>query len=168
MTTTTEKVGPPPEKATRAEAIAWLNAKHREMRGEEQCEDSDNYQRKIMLKYPRLVAHLICQSLGYFCPRSAANAIHHYRDAQPFWCEWYAHMADCRLKNWDWRVQNGYETKPKPTDGAALVVEVGRETLLAAFKQRHGHTGYMAEYLQGRIVVLRELNGNGPKFASWF
>lgn len=30
---------------------------------------------KIMKKYPRIVAHLITESLGYFTPKSAANAI---------------------------------------------------------------------------------------------
>ncbi len=31
-----------------------------------------------MQRYPRLVGHMICESLGYFTPESAANALASY------------------------------------------------------------------------------------------
>lgn len=56
-------------------------------------------QEEVLQRFPRLVAHLICESLGYFTPLSAANALLHYRENQPFWCEWYIHIAGLRSAN---------------------------------------------------------------------
>jgi hypothetical protein len=52
--------------------------------------------------------------------------------------------------------------------GDNLVAQVGKDTLLLSYKARHGHHGYMAEYLQARAVILQSLAGNDPLFASWF
>lgn len=103
---------------------------------------------EIVARYPRLVAHLICESLGYFTPRAAANALLHLKRGRPFFCEWYTHLA------------GGFDE--------ARVLEVGRQVLEVAIRGRHRHHGYMADYDQARRVVAAELGGHGPIFASWF
>jgi len=113
-------------------------------------------QRDIFKKYPRLVAHLICESLGYFCPLSAANAIVSYLEGRPFACEWYSHMCSCRGK--------GYFDKE-------TLLKIGKDTLGSAFRNRHRHKGYMAEYKQAQTLVKRELEHEGISvgmLASWF
>jgi hypothetical protein len=108
-------------------------------------------------KYPRLVAHLICESLGYFSPFSAANAISFYKHNQAFFCEWYSHMAQ-------------FEPEKQMFNECA-VKRVGRKTLLYAFLNRKRHQGYMADYKQAIGLVKRELDGKGEgssMLASWF
>jgi hypothetical protein len=144
---------------TRREVVAALNERSRASRAAEP--DPVDVRRKTMLRYPRLVAHLIAESLGYFCPGSAAMAIHQYKDSKPMFCEWYAHMSQ-----WD---EHGTKCPYKDrADEEARYIRIGRERLKYAVERRHGHKGYMSEYLQGRLVVHQELNGHGPKFASWF
>lgn len=103
---------------------------------------------EIVARYPRLVAHLICESLGYFTPRAAAHALLQFKRGRPFFCEWYTHMA------------GGFQND--------RVLEVGRQVLERAIRGRHRHHGYMADYGQARRVVAAELAGHGPVFASWF
>ena len=133
---------------TRADVIALLNTQTRLARKNDQPAGEDP-RRRTLLRYPRLTAHLICQSLGYFTPGCAANALRHYKNAEPFWCEWYLAQAGNQLS-------------------AAPVVEAGRNTLHAAIRQRHAHQGYMAEYCQARVAILQELAGHGHPLASWF
>ncbi|HUJ08546.1 MAG TPA: hypothetical protein VL171_00830 [Verrucomicrobiae bacterium] len=161
------------KKLTRRQVIDMLNQRTRKLRRQDRAdgpteESFRDHQRNILLRYPRLVAHLICHSLGYFCPRSAANAILFYKEAKPFWCEWYCHMAECTLRSWDERVRQGYEKRQKPADESGMLILIGADALNGAVRNRRTHQGYMAEYLQGRVVILRELNGNGPILASWF
>jgi len=95
----------------------------------------------VMARWPSLVAHLICVSLGYCTPANAANIILDYINGRENWCEW---LAAC------------YQCKPAP------VVE-------QAWSGRHGHSGYMADYRQALALVIRELvTGVGPELASWF
>lgn len=107
---------------------------------------ADTPPEEILSRYPRLVAHLICESLGYFTPHAAANAIKHHALGRPFPCEWYLHMAG--------------------EDGASLL-QVGREVLARAFRHRHHHRGFMADYSRARALVQAALSGHGPQFASW-
>ena len=101
---------------------------------------------ETMRRYPRLTAHLICESLGYFTPKSAANAILQHRQGREFGCEWYSHMAS----------------------GDRSLLQVGADTLQAAFRRRRNHRGYMAEYARARTMVQMELAGDpGPTFSSW-
>ncbi len=102
---------------------------------------------EILARYPRLSAHLICESLGYFTPLGAANAIKHYALGQPFACEWYAHMA-----GWD-----------RPA-----LIDTGRRVLEAAFRRRHRHRGFMAHYPLAMAIVNAALKGHYPQGASWF
>jgi hypothetical protein len=114
----------------------------------------------IIRRYPRLTAHLICKSLGYFCPRSAANAIAHHINGEPYFCEWYCDWAA------KWKRNEHLET-----DVRELLIEVGRRALEYAARQRHHHKGYMAEYSQAMQLVLAEREAAGctsGMLASWF
>jgi hypothetical protein len=105
---------------------------------------------EVMQRYPRLTSHLICASLGYFTPGSAAGAILRHSQGKPYYCEWYD----------DW------ESKSR---GELTLLDVGRKALNMAFHFRHHHTGYMAEYRNARALVDHVVaGGEGPMFASWF
>lgn len=101
---------------------------------------------EVLSRYPRLAAHLICESLGYFTPHAAANAIKHHALGRPFACEWYVHMA-----GW----------------GRDALVAVNRETVAAAFRHRGRHQGFMADYRRARELVRQALAGQAPELASW-
>lgn len=115
----------------------------------------------ILQRYPRLVAHLICKSLGYFTPAGAANAIAAYLNGHPFGCEWY----------YDWAQKQAARDRDDGKEYRAfddILLEVGALALRYAVKQRHDHKGYMADYRQARMLVEAELADRGPVFASWF
>lgn len=101
-----------------------------------------------MKRWPRLIGHMIAESLGYFTPRSAANALLHSRLKEPFHCEYYVHMA------------GGFDDKK--------VIQAGLEQTRRSFQLRKLHTGYMSSYAQARQVIAAELAGQGPTLASWF
>lgn len=107
-------------------------------------------------RYPRLISHMICESLGYFSPRCAANALAHHINRTPFSCEWYSHICQCR----------GQGLFHDDT-----LVQVGRDVVNAAFKSRHHHTGPMADYEQALALVMAEQTKAGATagmLASWF
>lgn len=102
----------------------------------------------VLRRWPNLIAHLICQSLGYFTPCSAANAVLSFLRREAYWCEWYCHMA-------------GAYSDEK-------ILAVGERTLRAAIQDRKTHHGYMADFNAGLHAVRNELAGHGPLLASWF
>ena len=105
--------------------------------------------KETLNRWPRLTAHLICESLGYFTPEAAAHALLDYKHGRPDWCEWYVHMAQ------------GFDTEK--------LLEVGRKVVERALRSRHHHRGYMAHYPQARALVEHvRRGGEGPLFASWF
>ena len=107
---------------------------------------------KIMKKYPRLTAHMIAESLGYFTPKSAAIAIIEAKNNEPYFCEWYTSCAA--------RYGDMYNREN--------VRRVTKEVLQQAIKYRHNHKGYMSSYKTALEVVKKALNGMHPMFASWF
>jgi len=107
----------------------------------------------ILERYPRIVAHLIAESLGYFTPRGAANAILHYLRKQPFPCEWYSWI--------------GYQAYGRWPDDKELI-EIGAKILAGAIRYRRTHKGYMKSYKLARALIEAEKKGKGPVFASWF
>jgi len=111
-------------------------------------------QKEALNRYPILVSHMICQSLGYFTPKSAANALLAYIQGEPFFCEWYSHQA------------GGMHP---PSFEPEKLLEVGRRVVEDSFKSRRTHHGYMADYHRARALVehVRQ-GGEGPVFASWF
>jgi len=92
---------------------------------------------------------MICESLGYFTPNAAANAILRYKRGEPFYCEWYTHIA------------GGFDKEK--------VLRVGKDVIKWSFQNRSHHVGYMAHYPRARAIVehVRQ-GGEGPILASWF
>ena len=103
----------------------------------------------VLNRYPRLSAHMICESLGYFTPASAANAILHHIRGRPFYCEWYWDMA-------------GEDV------GADNILRIGLQVIEKAFRERRHHQGFMAHYPAARALVEHVRGGNEePIFMSW-
>ena len=100
---------------------------------------------EVLQRWPRIVANLICDSLGYFSPMGAANAIADHVNERECWCELYISFLR--------------------SDKAMLAI--GEERLRNAIRSRHRHRGFMADYRAARLAVAHERNGNGPIFMSW-
>ena len=101
---------------------------------------------ETMQRYPRLTAHLICESLGYFTPTAAANAIRDHQTGRGNHCEWYSHMA---------------------TSGKTML-EIGARTINNAFRRRRFHQGPMAHYPQALALVQESIRHHDPTlFSSW-
>ena len=94
-----------------------------------------------MRNYPRITAHIICESLGYATPSCAARILKDAQESRENWCEW---------------VYSCYGRDPK--------IPVRN-----AIRNRHTHHGYMAEYRPARALVQRAIEGGEePVFASCF
>lgn len=102
---------------------------------------------EVLQRYPILVSHMICRSLGYFSPEAAAAALLGYIKGVPNYCEWYAHVAGQTLD----------------------LLAVGRGVVEDSFRFRGNHSGYMVSYQQARLLVehVRQ-GGQGPPLGSWF
>lgn len=100
-----------------------------------------NNSEAVARRYPRIVAHVIAESLGYATPECAARIVFDLIRRRENWCEW---------------IYSCYSCDP-------------RKAVAAAIQKRHFHKGYMAEYRHARHLV-EEFNttGNQPEFASWF
>lgn len=111
-------------------------------------------QEDILRKYPRLVGHLICQSLGYFTPLAAANAIAHYMVNKPFFCEWYSYISHCKCGDFF---------------NDEVVLTTNRKILEEAFALRRTHQGYMSEYKRAKVLVAADSERpDVSRLASWF
>ena len=111
---------------------------------------------QVLRKYPRLISHMICESLGYFSPLCAANALAFHISGQPFSCEWYGHICHCRGK--------GYYDQ-------AEMLKIGSDVVKFAVEQRHRHMGLMCDYQQALALVMAERERRGctnGMLASWF
>ena len=106
----------------------------------------------ILNRYPKLTAHMICESLGYFTPTSAANAIAAYLNKEECYCEWYMDMHG---------KSQHYPNTPH------TMLEVGERTVKRAITLRRSHSGFMAEYKRAFLLVKAEQVGQGPLFMSW-
>jgi hypothetical protein len=97
---------------------------------------------EVLSRYPRLCAHIICESLGYATPLKAADILRDALMGWPNYCEW---VASCF--------------------GGDPVVPCER-----AIRTRHYHKGYMAEYRHAILLVRRALKEGEPAdmLASWF
>ena len=95
----------------------------------------------VMRRWPRLTAHVICESLGYATPSCAARIIFNHKMGQPDFCEW---------------IYSCHHGDPTPV-------------VKSAFRDRRTHHGFMAEYRQAKALVEEALkSGREPDFASWF
>ena len=96
---------------------------------------------EVLRRYPRLVAHVIAESLGYATPDLAAKIVADAILDQPNYCEW---IACC------------YGGDP-------------RQAVQNAIARRHRHQGYMSEYQQALALVRHAIEtGEQPLLASWF
>ena len=94
-----------------------------------------------MRRYPRITAHIICESLGYATPTCAAGMLKDANENRENWCEW---------------VYSCYSRDPK--------IPVRN-----SIRNRHTHHGYMAEHKVARSLVQQATEtGDEPLFASWF
>ena len=110
-------------------------------------------QSEVLQHLPCLTAHLIAESLGYFTPEGAANAIAYYTKSEAFFCEWYHDWASKRNKS-------GLRD---------TVREVGELAIKNAVSRRSHHRGPMAEFKRALALVLHvRQGGEGPTFAAWF
>ncbi len=95
----------------------------------------------ILKRCPRLVAHVIAESLGYATPSLAARIVADGAHGRPNWCEWI------------WSCFGGD----------------ARKVVRNAILNRHHHRGYMADYRQALALVRHAVEtGEQPLFASWF
>lgn len=112
-------------------------------------------QRDALKRYPRIIAHMICESLGYMSVLHAANALLAFIEKKPHYCEWYDHMAG--------GIKTGtYEEKMQ---------HITQRTVKDSIRNRKGHRGYMASYEQAIGLVKAELERAGctnQMLASWF
>ena len=111
-----------------------------------------------MRRTPRLVAHLMSESLGYFNPTSASLALSYHRAGMPDFCEMYsAYASDDENPCWD----------------PEKLMAVNRRTIAGAFRNRHRHQGYMSQPHRGsaRDMVEASIESDGrnePVLAGWF
>ncbi len=95
----------------------------------------------IMKRYPRVVAHIIAESLGYATPTNASRILNDAKHRRENWCEW---------------IYSCYGRDPLPA-------------VRASIRNRHHHRGYMAEYKLAKALVDRAVQaGDEPLLASWF
>ena len=127
-------------------AVEWLRS-FKEMRkivGDLKKENRElrfHSREEVMKKYPELVGHLICVSLGYATPSVAADIILAYTRNKDHYCEW---------------IDACYKGKPKPP-------------IEQAYTGRRYHNGYMSEIKNAKALVARAIEtGKEPTFASWF
>lgn len=95
----------------------------------------------VMRRFPRIVAHIIAESLGYATPTCAARILHRAMEHQEDWCEW---VYTCYGRN-------------------------ARKCVAWAVRNRRLHKGYMAEYRRARALVEQAIaTRREPELASWF
>jgi len=97
---------------------------------------------QCLQRYPRIVGHIICDSLGYAMPLVAARILANAMNGEENWCEW---------------IYSCYGRDP-------------RKAVRSAIERRQHHSGYMAEYFNAMVLIGRELEGIGDPnaFAAWF
>lgn len=99
-------------------------------------------------RYPNIVAHMMCESLGYFSAGAAANALADHIDGRACACEWYLHLAQ---------------------DGRTLL-QVGADVIRRAtdHSARRRHHGYMADITSAKMLVRQFVEQHrGPRLAGW-
>jgi hypothetical protein len=95
----------------------------------------------LMRRCPRLVAHVIAESLGYASPTLAARIVANGAAGRENWCEWIL----------------------------ACYGGDARKAVQSAIRNRRSHRGYMAEFGRALALVRHSAeNGDPTVFASWF
>ena len=160
MTTATQPATPPPKPAKDTLRISSTDPRWRKIRRDarhaaiagrrhhnKRAATAEGWKQvrfsrdEVIARWPRVVAHLICCSLGYATPDCAGAIVADMLDGQENWCEW---------------IYSCYNKQPKPA-------------VQQAIRARHHHHGYMSEYRNALVIVARQLvHGQKPEFASWF
>ena len=97
--------------------------------------------KEVMMRYPRICAHIICESLGYATPTMAASILLAAIQGKKHYCEW---------------IDACYHSNPLPA-------------VRHSIQTRHFHRGYMAHYPRALQLVRHAINnGQEPELASWF
>jgi len=100
---------------------------------------------------------MMSESLGYFTPLSAANALANYKNGTPFFCEWYSHIAQC---------QGHGMFDPD------AVLQIGEDIVKQAIARRAQHTdSYMQNISQAKALAKAEREKAGTTagmLAGWF
>ncbi len=107
---------------------------------------------RALKRHRHLIAAMIEESLGYFTPLMAANALRAHREGRPCFCEWYIDMAEKRHR---W---NGEEKS-----GDAAYLSINRDVIRRSFLRRH-----KSGYQRTLPIVDRNIAGNESVGASWF
>lgn len=106
----------------------------------------------LLKKYRHLVAALIQESLGYFTPKMALDAIDAHKTHIPCACEWYWHIATQRL----------YGTPtPSTIDFDNTLIQVNHDIIKSAIRRR-------ARRFYSLNIVDANINGYESIGASWF
>jgi len=111
---------------------------------------------QALSRWPRIAAHMICESLGYFTPEAAANAIAFYKAGRSYACEWYSHLCNQSGK--------GYFDESE-------LIRINRDVLVFAIRNRARHTGHMRDYKRALMLATVERQSPGKThgmLASWF
>ena len=120
-----------------AEEVSFEDRSERPYRSKQILQTPNGYLRR----YPRTCAHIICHSLGYATPTTAARILMHADRQEPDYCEW---------------IDSCYRGDARRAVGDAI-------------RRRHGHRGYMADFDQALSLVQRAIDtGNEPLLGSWF
>lgn len=108
--------------------------------------------KQVLAKYPRLISCMIDESMGYFTPHAAVNAIVAHKAGEYWGCELYSHIDSCQNpgKMWD----DGFDERIK---------KINHDYISEAFSRRKY---YRSE--QARYVVQLNLNGKESVGAAWF
>ena len=107
---------------------------------------------KALKKYRHLVAALIQDSLGYFTPQMALDAIHAHKTRTPYACEWYWHIAEQRLY--------GAPT-PLKIDFDSTLIQVNQDIIKSAVRRRKLRSSCLKN-------VDANIKGYESIGASWF
>ena len=112
-----------------------------------------------MRRTPRLVAHLMSESLGYFSPTAAALALSYHRAGLPDFCEMYSAYAG--------------DDREHPSFDPDKLIAVNRKTIALAFMNRRRHQGFMVQPHRGSAygMVLASVESDGrnePALGGWF
>ena len=106
-----------------------------------------------MEKYRHILAAMIDESIGYFTPAAALNAIIAYKKKAPFSCEWYLDMAG--LGHW--------KKLSDITDDELR--KINHDVISEAIKHRKYRRGNIKNCL---VIVDRNIAGNESIGASYF
>ena len=104
-------------------------------------------------KYRHILAAMIDESIGYFTPAAALNAIIAYKKKAPFSCEWYLDMAGL-----------GHGKKLFDITDDELRA-INHDVISDAFK----HRKYRRKNIKSCLVIVdRNIAGNESIGASYF